>query len=445
MPLSRVRLDEIAYDWIGDRNAPMQLGLLGEFDAGSIGPPDGGPLTDRVIEELAARAARVPSLARRILWTRPGEGRPVWVDDPDFEPRRHLSAVPAPREADLPTWAAERAAQPLGGLLWRADVVELMGDRFAVLVVLSHVLADGQHGVAVLVALLDGSAGGDHDRVDGPGVRERRPTHRELVRDRRREAAAALRGPRRAASPRRRRRGHGLRAALRDFAGAEPDTGLPRRIGRSRLLGVVRVPLGELRSAAHRHGVSVNDLLLTGVTGGLRRLLLAQGAAVSGLALRCTVPATTGRPGEQVSDMLVVRLPVAVPEPDRCLALIHRSRTAGKARLRAAGSGPAAARLAFWLARPVLRAVRRFGSRRVTLAVADVVGPPGPLWLAGAELRRATPIAPVAPLVPVSFVALSYAGTLTISVNADGAVPDLDAMTDGMDSWFRELIGGRAR
>src|SRR5690242_16272204 len=118
MAVRRVRLDEIVYAWSGDRTAPMQLGLLAEFDSGPLGRPDGRADTDRVIEELAARAARVPLLTKRILWTRPGEGPPVWVDDPAFDPRRHLSVVPPPGDADLPTWAADRAARPVGRRLW---------------------------------------------------------------------------------------------------------------------------------------------------------------------------------------------------------------------------------------------------------------------------------------------------------------------------------------
>ena len=52
--------------------------------------------------------------------------------------------------------------------------------------------------------------------------------------------------------------------------------------------------------------------------------------------------------------------------------------------------------------------------------------PPAPpeglrLWLAGARLLEAVPVAPLVPHVPVGVAALSYAGQLAVSVNSDAA------------------------
>jgi hypothetical protein len=49
---------------------------------------------------------------------------------------------------------------------------------------------------------------------------------------------------------------------------------------------------------------------------------------------------------------------------------------------------------------------------------------------------QALPIAPLVPLVPISVAALSYAGSLAVTVNADASVTDLDVVADGMARSF---------
>lgn len=69
------------------------------------------------------------------------------------------------------------------------------------------------------------------------------------------------------------------------------------RFGPSRRLAVVRFPLGELEQTGHALGVTVNDLVLAAVTGGLQRLLTARGYNAPGMRQRCSVPAAIGWPG----------------------------------------------------------------------------------------------------------------------------------------------------
>jgi diacylglycerol O-acyltransferase len=452
--VARLRLDELMYTWFGGRDTPMQIGLLGVVEAGPFRLADGRVDLDRVCDELAARAGRVPALRRRVVWTRPGEGRPFWAEDPTFVPLDHIGATILPAGSDLPSWAAARAARPLDPdrPLWRAEIVSgpPPAPRLAVLVVVSHVLADGAAGVALAGALFD-----HRPDVAVPAVPAAAapplPSHRQLLRARWHEAAEALRRPRRRrARPRRIGTGGGpprlrqMRTVAADFAGPEPVTSLPRHIGSDRRLGIVRESLAELQRSGHALGATLNDLVLAAVTGGLRELLTVRGEYVPGLVLRAMVPATTGRADRQVGRMLVVGLPVGEPDPARRLALIHHATTLAKTRLRAGGEDVTDLRLPLPVARRVLCWARRAGSRRLTLAVTDVAGPPEPLWLAGARLVAAAPIAPLSPGVPLSVAALSYTGEVTVSVNADAAVSDLELLTEGMARGFavvRDLAG----
>jgi hypothetical protein len=222
------------------------------------------------------------------------------------------------------------------------------------------------------------------------------------------------------------------------FATPEPVTSLPRQVRRGRKLVIVRRPLDDVRRTGHALGVTVNDLLLAAVTGGLRAMLDARGDLRDGMVLRTTVPAATGGPG-QVMGLLVIGLPVAEPDPLRRLALIRRATSTEKSRLRATAGDVTTLHLPVPLLRTVIRRARRFGSSRITLSVTDVTGPAGPLWLAGARLVEAVPVAPLVPLVPLSVAAMSYAGDLAVSVNADATVRDLDVLAAGLERSFAEL------
>lgn len=441
--LARLRLDELVNAWVTDRNTPFQIALLGIFDPGPLLRQDGTVDVPRIRKELAARARRLPTLGRRVVWTHVGEGRPLWAADPSFDAESHITSVPLPPGADLANWAASRVVRPLDANrpLWRAEVVDGLPDgQFAVLIVVHHVVADGHAGVAIAGSLLDTHPDAVVAEPPAPAVPPL-PSHRELLRRRMQEIGTAIIAPQAPTAGRlgRLRGGLGqIRAVLADVGTPEPATSLPREVGPGRTMAVVRQPLAELQRTGHQLGVTVNDLLLAAVTGGLRELLTARGDLGPGLVLRTTVPAATGRPG-QVMGLLVVELPVGEPDPLRRLALISRSTSMGKARLRAARGDVFDVYLPLPVARVVMRRARRYGSSRISLSVTDVPGPPVRLWLAGARLLAAVPVAPLVPLVPLSVAALSYAGELAVSVNADDTVSDLEVLADGMGRSFAAL------
>ena len=180
----------------------------------------------------------------------------------------------------------------------------------------------------------------------------------------------------------------------------------------------------------------MNDLLLAAVTGGLRQLLLARGDDVDRLILRTSVPAAV-REGRQASGILLVDLPVRERDPLRRLAAVHRVTAEQKRRLTAATPDITdVMHLPLPLARLGMRWLRRFGGTRVSLFVTDVPGPVQPLWLAGARLLEAVPVAPLVQHVGLCVAALSYAGELAMSVQADGSVTDLELLAGGMAADF---------
>lgn len=448
MPLQRLRTDELANAWVGDSNTPFQLGLLGVFDAGRWQHADGTVDLAGLASELSARAWHVPEMRRRVLWTRLGEGRPVWVVDPRFDPGRHVGTTVLAPGRDLATWAANecvRSRLELDRPLWRAEVVGgLPAGRFAVLVVVHHIMADGLEGVRIAGSLFDPSP--EADAVGPPTVvRQDLPCHRDLVYDRltRSPGARRPREPARPAHPPRRHPVADLRAAMAGLRAPLPVTSLPRHVGPDRRMAVSTVGLDSVRTAGHELGVTVNDLVLAVVAEGLRDLLSARGERLTDLALRTVVPVAGGT--GQAMGMMVVDLPVGEPDPLLRLALVNRVTTTRKARSGASGGDVADI---LHLPLPVLRGFvrwgRRLGSSRLNLSVSNVRGPTTHLWLAGARMVEAVPVAPLVPLVPLSVAALSYAGSLAVSVNADSSVEDVELVGRGMTRAFdryAELAG----
>ena len=316
--LNRLRMDELVNAWVGGRTTPFQMGLLAVFEAGPFAGADGSVDVDVdvVARELAKRTSRVPELRRRVLWTHLGEGRPVWVEDQDDLGEQVVTAGPAPGP-DLATWAANRTIQPLrrDRPLWRAHVVAgLPGGRFAVLLVVHHLLADGLAGMRLLASLLDADA--DAARSDPPPRSPNPlPSHRELLSDNLRSRRRS--GPRRRAHRRSPRAGAGraiaqYREATSDLSRPLPRTSLPRVVGPSRRMSVAAAPLQPLRAAAHAQKATINDLLLEAVTHGLRDLLTARGECRESMFVRTIVPVALDH-SRQAASLMVVDLPVGDP------------------------------------------------------------------------------------------------------------------------------------
>nr|BFE79283.1 hypothetical protein GCM10020093_018840 [Planobispora longispora] len=195
----------------------------------------------------------------------------------------------------------------------------------------------------------------------------------------------------------------------------------------------VGTDLAALRAAAHRSGGTVNDALLTAITGALRTLLTHRGESVDAFAVGVMVAArrTAGadRLGNEVIP-LIVTLPVTGEPPARRLeriAAILRARkaTAAKTPLIALFGLLFRALAGLGLYRWYMRR-----QRRLHTLVSNVRGPDRPLSFGGAAIRAVVPVAVAeSGNVTVSFEALSYAGTFTVSVLVDpDNVPDLPVL-----------------
>src|SRR5271166_943245 len=123
---------------------------------------DGAFSYDTLVQVLADHLRQLPPFRRRIVPVPLGLGHPVWVEDPDFDLRQHVSrgAVDEPGgDRELAEVVAEFAGTPLerDRPLWKLLVVEgLTGGRMAVVAKLHHAVADGSAAVALLQSVVAG-------------------------------------------------------------------------------------------------------------------------------------------------------------------------------------------------------------------------------------------------------------------------------------------------
>ena len=199
---------------------------------------------------------------------------------------------------------------------------------------------------------------------------------------------------------------------------------------RRRHLQWVTVSLGDVRHAAHRRHVTINDVVLAAVAGGFRQLLLARGEPVADRQLQALVPVSThgaadaGSYGNHVSG-IVAPLPIGAETAGERLALVAEAMAHHKARHQAEGTELLVEGLEL-LPPGVLAAVTRTIHHQPLfhVVVTNVPGPPQPLYFLGSRLLDAIPVVPLGGNLDVSIGVLSYDGQLTIGLlRRPGHVP----------------------
>jgi WS/DGAT/MGAT family acyltransferase len=447
--MERLSAQDLSMVWPEDFGWPQDIGALGILDGSRLLEPDGRFPIEAVREQIGRRLQPVPRFHQLLYTPRRGLGWPLWVDAPAFDIADHVAVFQrgAPAgEAQLLAACEELRRQRLDRSrpLWRMWFLPGLPEaRVGLFMKMHHAIADGVAGVAAFGAFLDVSADAS---APSPPPWEPAPfpsTH-ELFDDnlRRRihgfqgflsglaHPASTVRGVRRA-----------WPAVRETFAeGRAPKTSLNRPIGEARTLAVVRSRLELVKGIAHAHDATVNDVLLTAVAGGLRSLLGSRGEPVQELVLRAFVPVSLHReqPGQARGNLdgaMVVPLPLGEPDPVRRLQLISAETAERKKKSRP----PAGT---FFRNAAIQRAFLRYAARQrlMNIYIANVPGPPVPLYLAGAPLLEVFPVVPILGNVSLGIGALSYAGQFNITVVADrDGCPDAEVFVEGVRASLDEL------
>lgn len=407
----------------------------------AIGLFDKAPDWERLVARLEQAVIDVPRLGQRVVTTPFGLGPPRWVTDTQFDLSYHLRRVEAPEPRDLSAVLA--IAQPIAMAafdrerpLWEFTVVEGLADgRAALIQKIHHSLTDGVGGVELALALLD-------DRPDvpidhPPAVRHPRPGELPgavelLVRAFTEQVGGAARMV--GSLP-----GTALRVVpqlgelvpstwrlLKPIA-APASTVLHGR-SLTRRLGVLEVPVEDLRRAGKVAGGSINDAFLAAVVGGVSRYHTHH--AVNLEQIRITMPINLRADSD---DFVGNRFtPARFSAPGDIEDPVERMKVIG-ALARAWQHEPAiefsdglAAALDL-LPVPVTAAVFRAMLANVDMVCSNVPGIPMRSWIAGAEMIREYPFAPASGAA-LSVTMMSHGETACIGVACDVAAVDDPAL-----------------
>ena len=278
----------------------MHVGALVTLD----GPP---PPVSEFLDFLRGRLHLVPRYRQKLATPPLDSGRPLWVDDPDFNVEFHVrhTALPSPgSDEQLRNLVARIFSQQFDRSkpLWELWIVENVSEaRWAMITKTHHSLIDGIAGVDVGTVLFDiEPTPRKVEHPDRPWSPHREPAGVDLVAGSVRGAVkaavkvvesavdSALHPSRTLAAAREAAEGIGeiAWAALNPA----PDTPLNVPIGPHRRFVGVRGRLADFKEIKGAFGGTVNDVVLTVVAGGLREFLHSRGVRTEGLELRALVP-----------------------------------------------------------------------------------------------------------------------------------------------------------
>jgi diacylglycerol O-acyltransferase len=438
-------------------NAHMHFAGLSIFDP-STGR-DGCLDFDEVSNLLASRIHLIPRLRQKLASVPFGLGRPVWVDDPEFDLQFHLrkatvSSPGGPRElADL---VQRIHSQPLDRSkpLWETYVIDgLEGGYRAKLSRVHHSMVDGLAGMYIAGHFLDGTP---EPRAIEPeewrpdpspsGPRLLRDAFAEAVADPVRSAADAARSILDSAP-------EVVAAAQRFVAGAASLAGqgiaangpFNAEVTTTRRFAMVNVDVSEAEDIKRSLGGTMNDLVLTVVAEGLNRLFESRGDS-SPTELRAMVPVSLRTESEQAElgnhlSVGLVDLPVGLMDPVERLHEI-RKRTVDFKSSPATFALPSLVDLGRWVPWRVYELAARLFSRQrlFNLIVSNIPGPREPLYLNGAKLVAYYPVMPLAETVGLSIAVTSVAGVMGFGIAADwDAIGDIDDLAEAFMASFADL------
>jgi len=428
------------------------------YEAGPLRTEEGGIDVARIKRATEAVLHQIPRYRQKLEWI-PVLGHPVWVDDPRFELDYHIRhrALPKPgSRQQLQELAAHIMSKPLDRTkpLWEMWVVEgLEEDRFAVISKVHHCMIDGSSGVDLAHILLSNSP--ECAIAEAPAYVPRpEPGGATLLLDEVKRTLSlplhATRGLREfAAQAGDLRQELGIRArALSDILGwavqSPSKTPVNGPQSSHRRFDWLSMPLARAKAVRRALDCTLNDVVLTTVTGAMRSYLEHRRVDPAALDFRISAPVSVrraderGKLGNRVSSW-IVKLPIGESEPTAQLHEIHRVTAALKKSQQALGVDMIM-KAANWAPSGLVSLGAQASSGPINSIVTNVPGPQFPLYMQGARLLEMYPQVPLLQNMGLGIALFSYDGRLCWGFNADRElVPDLGVFRTAVEESFERL------
>jgi WS/DGAT/MGAT family acyltransferase len=425
----------------------------------------GTPLDhERLKATLQHGLLRFDRFRQRVV--QPAIGRAYWQDDPEFDINYHL------QRATLPPPGDQAALQDLASLLastqldlsrplWQFHLVDNVAGGSALICRLHHCIGDGLALVHVLLSLTSTEPDEAWPAyVPGGKSRSRRSPLAKLTRPLRsavkvsgqagqavlNQIGAVRADPAHATELVRLGTGSATALAKLVFRWPDPKTAFKGPLGvAKRAAWSAPIPLRDVKEVGKALGGTVNDVLLAAVSGGLRRYLLGHDQPVDGLNFRAVVPVNLRKPGTEHElgnkfGLVFLSLPVGIADPWQRLGEVRRRMDGLKGSLEA----PVAFAIlnGIGLTPQVIQdvVINIFGTKG-TAVMTNVMGPPMPLYLAGAPLDSLMFWVPQSGKLGMGVSILSYAGRVWLGIITDEElVPDPEHIVAAFQAEFDGLL-----
>lgn len=420
---------------------------------------------ERVKATLEALLLGFRRFRQRVVQSRLPFRPPQWEDDPHFNIDAHLHrvALPAPGdEATMKEFVNDLCSTPLdfSKPLWQFHLIEGYEGGSLLFCRLHHCIADGIALMAVMLSLCD-------DRPDAPWP-EPQPakdrsagnallrrvlspaayafaTTRKITETLTSESLEILSNPARALDITQDAGAFAARLARLTLLPPDPKTIFKGKLGvAKRTAWSQPIPIPEVKAIGKAMGGTINDVLLSAVTGALRRYLQSRGEPVDDIEIRAMVPVNL-RPPEEATQLgnrfglVVLALPIRIAQPMERLLEIKRRMDDLKASpealvgftvLQAMGIAPA----------EVEKLGVEFFASKSSAVMTNVPGPRQPLYFAGQRIEKIMFWVPQSGRMGLGVSIFSYAGEVVLGVITDaGLAPDPETIIEGFHEEFRAM------
>ena len=439
-----------------DQHTSMAIASIAVFDGPS-------PSLEEVLASIEGRLPLVPRYRQKLRTVPFRLGRPVWVEDPNFDLRYHIrrTALPAPGgDQQLSQLIGRVMGQRLDRdfPLWEYWLVEgLAQGRWALIWKMHHCMVDGISATDLYRVIFDASPEPPPPAADNRTVGPE-PSPIALAAQAALDAillplretlalSGAVANPGRAIQ-----QATGTARAMAKLAPSLlPATGssLSGHIGQQRRYTWARASLDDVKTIKRELGGTVNDVVLAAISNGFRELLLARGEQPEPHQVPSLVPVSGRAPGEEnvyenrVS-AVVAYLPVHVADPVERLAAVQ----AQLSDLKASNEAMVGDALVTWgrytpfpLVSRGVRLAFSMPQREIVTVTTNVPGPRQPLYGIGRRLVEIIPYVPIATTVRTGISVFTYCDNVTFGVTGDlAANPDLDVLARGIEHGVTELL-----
>ena len=387
-----------------------------------------------------------------------------WEFDPHFNLDSHIQQATLPPPGGLPglqVLAGQLMSTPLDRdkPLWQIHVVEDLEGGSALVVRLHHCIADGLALVQVLLSLADESPDAPWPEPPEESVSSGSTLFGKLILPPIRLTSQTLKISERLMRGSLNflddpwyvkniaKGGMANASALAKLLLISPDRktlfrgecGIEKRVTWSE-----PISLEVVKAIGKTNGGTVNDVLLSAMSGALRRYLEYRGEEVDFLDVRAVVPVSI-RPADEFGELgnrfglIFLSLPVGLKDPVARLAILKQrmdaikdSREAAVAYgiLTAAGFSP----------RQVENIIVDIFGKKGTAVMTNVPGPRTLLYLAGKPLRRIMFWVPQPGGLGLGISILSYNNDVLVGVATDaGLIPDPEQIVNGFNAEIKSL------